>query len=685
MSGILMSHISPLFLAFSGVLAAAVTLLLYYKASQSTQLTKRKVYLLAALRFLGVFLIGALLLPIVFQQKEKIVRKPMLVLAMDNSQSMADYPGLTDLFQELKEGLSDDYQVQSCYFDTEVNLGEGFNWQGEASNLGALFAWPKANLSHENTQKLLVITDGIYNQGRDPLGIVQDMKIPVYPIAVGDTQQIKDIWIEKLDYNESVFVGNTTPVFTHIKASGLAGSSATVQLWRKDKMLAEQVLQLRGQNYFEKLLWQVKAEEEGLLSLQLRILPVSAEENIENNTQALSLIVRDDKKKVLFLSAGLHPDAGAFRRPLQKNPAFDFTQKYLQTYVYEPNDYHLVILHDLPAKGADHPELNKLLKSQTPLLFILGQNTDLERIHGMVPLFEISNSRGLSDDVHPALNTSFSLFDWDLEQTDFDGLAPLNVPFGDYKPFPSSYVLLYQQKGKVATGKPLLAFATSTSRKAGFLMGEGLWRWTMNDYFLHQSHERTEKLILKTVHYLVEQEPKHRIELDYKLEYASYEKVAFTGRIYNASYALTTKPELTLLLQDSSGSKYPYVFSRKQAEYRLNMGSLPKGHYSFRVSANLGDTLLERAGSFRVIKSNLEAVKTQANHRTLQLVAAQTGGKMFFPDQYQEILEQLNRDARPVTQVTTHFSSLIHNKWWFVCVLILLTLEWFLRKFWGGI
>jgi hypothetical protein len=82
---------------------------------------------------------------------------------------------------------------------------------------------------------------------------------------------------------------------------------------------------------------------------------------------------------------------------------------------------------------------------------------------------------------------------------------------------------------------------------------------------------------------------------------------------------------------------------------------------------------------------NIENTDLQANHKLLYQLAENSGGKFFARNQKEELISALKNNDRMV--VKTFFqemvNELINLKWIFALILVLLSLEWFLRKFWG--
>ena len=79
----------------------------YYRGQKiSKQVAKWKLFLLIILRSLGLFLLGLLLLGILFESKEIKTQKPVLINLIDNSTSMLNYTDSLSVKKELSDCLN---------------------------------------------------------------------------------------------------------------------------------------------------------------------------------------------------------------------------------------------------------------------------------------------------------------------------------------------------------------------------------------------------------------------------------------------------------------------------------------------------------------------------------------------------------------------------------------------------
>jgi len=83
---------------------------------------------------------------------------------------------------------------------------------------------------------------------------------------------------------------------------------------------------------------------------------------------------------------------------------------------------------------------------------------------------------------------------------------------------------------------------------------------------------------------------------------------------------------------------------------------------------------------------NVEQLNLRADHQLLNLIALQTEAEMVYPNQLNELRNMLisREDAKPVTYVERGFYELIGLRWILFLLILILTVEYFLRRYLGS-
>ena len=390
------------------------------------------------------------------------------------------------------------------------------------------------------------------------------------------------------------------------------------------------------------------------------------------------------KQKILILNGAPHPDVAAIRESIEKNENYQVDVVSARDFTGNFNAYNLVILHQVPFKGgAALPQLDELVKSSIPAIFILGSGSDLMRFNTLKLGVSISSSQSKMDESQGITNNGFGLFTVSDELNSFvQDAPPLLCPFGEYKMTASAVPLFNQRIGKVSTAKPLILFNQGTDDKTAVVCGEGLWKWKLNNYLKKGNHLAFDELISKMIQYLAVKADKSFFRVSCKNRFLENETVKFDAEVYNESYEMINDPEVRMVITDARGKKFNYTFNRTTAAYQLNAGTFPIGEYKYTATAKNGNSVLQESGAFSVVPVVVESMQLVADHSLLNNLATAHNGEMVYPANIRQIIEKIrNRDdIKSVSYDEKRFNDLVGLFWIFLVIIALLGTEWFLRK-----
>ena len=116
--------------------------------------------------------------------------KPIIVVGVDQSESMKGVAHLQELeagIKELQNNLDDNHQIDLYSVGTNTTLLDSFHYQNKSSNYSSFFQQLSDVYSHRNVVAVVLASDGLYNQGSNPLYVDYPFQAPLYTIALGDT------------------------------------------------------------------------------------------------------------------------------------------------------------------------------------------------------------------------------------------------------------------------------------------------------------------------------------------------------------------------------------------------------------------------------------------------------------------------------------------------------------------
>lgn len=687
------------FLIFCVLLGAGYAALLYYRDNTFREQPRMVTVIMAALRFLAVTLLAILLLSPLLKSLLVETKKPVVVLAQDVSESVAvDLNGTAldtykQQWQALKDGLSADYEVHELAFGDEVREKNDFQFGDKVTNMSELLRGIYDLYGGQNLGAVVIASDGVYNEGSNPAYTDVPLSAPVYTVALGDTTPKKDLLVKRVFHNKIAYLGDKFTVQVDVAASNCAGQQTVLSVGKvvdgQTRNLQNIPVSISGNDFFVTKEIQLEADQPGVVEYIFSVTGLQGEATSSNNKKEIFMDILDARQKILLLANSPHPDLSALRSTLDENKNYAVSLAYISDPGLDAGKYDFVILHNLPSSGNDISGVLKTLNDKRiPRLFIAGMQTGYSALSKAQGLISMQSDGKQSDDVQAVVNSKFAAFSLDEKLVEnLPQFNPITSAFGNFAATPQAQVLLNKRIGKIDTNQPLLALGETNGIKTGIFMGEGLWRWRLFDFLQHQNHELFNELIGKTVQYLSVKEDKRKFRINQdKNIFKENEPVVFGAELYNANYELTNEPDVSISIKNRDGKEFTFTFNKLGKAYSLSAGILPVGAYTYKASTTFNGEALTYEGKFSVQAIQLELFETTANHSVLRGLSARFGGETVFPAQLASIGEKIrtNQTVKPVIYQTTSTNPLINLKWIFALLALLLSAEWFMRRYFGA-
>jgi hypothetical protein len=537
-----------------------------------------------------------------------------------------------------------------------------------------------------NLQQVIFFSDGIYNQGISP--VFSNYSFPIYTLGLGDTTEKEDIILRSLLYNKIVYQGNRFPLVAEVVNNGFKGESINIDVLNNNRVIETKTITLDESQGYERIEFELDAENSGIQRYLVSIRTEQNEFSESNNVQEAYIEVVEGKEKILLLASAPHPDIKAFRSAIEKNDNYELTIGIPGVNEFEEEKYDLVILHQLPdRRNSYNQQIEKYVRDNTPLWFITGENTTINRFNNLNRSLSLRTLRNQFDNIFPAINPNFTLFNLSEETRQIiSGLPPVLVPFGEYTLKTESDVILYQQVGKIVTNKPLLLLNKTQGIKEAVLTGTGIWQWRLHEFMENESFAGFDDLISKIVQYLSAKEDKRKFRVyPVQNEFWDNEPVIFETEIYNDIYEKIYGQKIDLTIKDENDStlSYSYVISPANSRYRIS--GLHPGVYNYSARSNVNGEILTASGMFSVKKMQIELTSITADHQLMKELSRRSGGEFFAYPRTAELRESIQAsDVTPLILSSENYLAIINMKWIFFLLLVLFTIEWGSRKYLGG-
>ncbi|MNS91633.1 hypothetical protein D3C72_1257340 [compost metagenome] len=324
-------------------------------------------------------------------------------------------------------------------------------------------------------------------------------------------------------------------------------------------------------------------------------------------------------------------------------------------------------------------EANKTANLNTWI--VTGTNTDFNFLNQQQDIlqFKMSNQK---EDYLSDFSSQFNLFA--IDNIGFENLPPLQNAFGNLTVKGNIDVLLSSRIRNVNTNMPLLAYSENQGKRNAFLLGENIWKWRLQSHIDNQSYEKFDVFIDKTIQFLASSNARKSLVVNHESFYNSGEAIEITAQYFNKNYEFDENARLTISLTNKKTKQTKnYDLLKSNNSYKVNLDGLSAGDYSFKiVEAKSKNTY---NGFFEVLDFDIEKQFVNPDLSKLTQLASQTQGKVFHPNQIDELIKSLvqNEDYKAVQKAIVKKTPLVDWIWLLIFIAITLAAEWFIRKYHG--
>ncbi|MBU6332323.1 MAG: hypothetical protein KGQ80_07935 [Bacteroidetes bacterium] len=693
-----LTNYSPLWLLLAP-LGGALFAWFFYRNTKSKLSRAWFQYPLVLLRGIVVSLVILLLLNPFLKTQRKRVDRPLLVVAIDESQSMLFHNDslqqtsqLQNWLKEAKNQLGDGFDLRVMGFGDETSDSLLWRFDQQATDFSRLFQRIEDRYAGQRLAAVLLASDGIYNQGTEPVTQSSRLNVPIYCYGLGDTRQPRDLSIVDLRANRTSFVGTEFPVSVDLQATLMPGIEAEIFLEKLEGGRAISIdkksLRIGSGRFFENLLFTTPADRAGMHRYRIRATAPGGDDLPANDIREFFVEVVDARTSILLLGHGAHPDLGCIKDALEKSPLFEVNTAYS----FDPPQIKAgtaaVIVHQLPSVAPGSSAWMKIVESSgLPVWYIAGAASSIPQLNAMQSLVRITTQRGGVNSVLGSVVSDFALFTLEDElKKAIAGMPPLEAPFGTYSKGPAAVSLLNQKVGAMATDMPLWALAPNVRPRQALLLGEGIWRWRLAQAEKNKETDAVGELIRRTTQFLSVKPDDRPFQLrTVRRLFREQDDIVFEGVVFNKNREQVNEPDVQLNIISEEGQQFTYMMGKNGKSYRLNVGGLPAGQYRYKGSVTLAGERLESEGAFAVERVNLEQSRTAADHDLLSQMAAKSGGQFVAGGDGLALFKELSKrvPSTAVTYLERTLSELISLEILLILLGVCLSAEWMLRRYAG--
>ncbi|UCG53497.1 MAG: hypothetical protein JSW58_08065 [Candidatus Latescibacterota bacterium] len=598
--------------------------------------------------------------------------------------------------------------IHTAETDSVLPDGQGTDIRGSLEN---------AFKAHEgdNIAAFVVISDGVETEKslvRRPVP-----PVAVFTIGVGDTEAPEDVRIRDVDYNSIVRAPSRSTIETTIEYSG--DPNAPPGTIKQVKLL---LTTESGETVFEKDTLFVGAQREISQSIpvdfrepgrrQFRLDVVVGGHDAEPENNRRDIVIEAEKAGVRVLIVDLLPtwELHFITDLLRRDQTFDFDLVSITAespslakgktvevseFLNKLGDYDVLVLVSLNPdflSGRTAGSIKRfVLENGKGLLVLPAPSSLFERPRAWNSLADVLPVKGNPPFRHnlqytsvrpgaQAINNPITVqLAPRLSRTDWQQRSPLLGYYTPLIPKQGVEILLETTDAR----SPALVYHEVGEGRVALVSAGPLWRWK----FLADNNTVYDELLSRVLDFLARGDETERFVLKTKKNvYDSGEMAVLTAEVFNEKMQPVTGVPVRVEVSRVTGeTEVPldiFPMLRDGADntrFKTTLPPLGPGRYRIRGEADLpGRTLASEMLDISVSEVSVEFQRVNQDRSNLMSIARQSGGVYFQGDDIAEMIDRIPLEARIVE--TTSEISLRTSVIVFVIVLVLLSLEWIIRK-----
>ena len=657
---------------------------------------------------------------------------PGLAVLVDTSASMGLTDGLGARNEVLSSVLSSDalnilenrHSVHRYRFAEDLSPLSGRNidslsTDGAGTDIGGALSTLEDGIGAGRFAAAVLVTDGNFTVGRDPLRVAEQLDLPLYTVGIGDTLGVRDISVSHLTVNEVVYTGSNVPVEIVVRGRGYSNMRVPVTLREEGRILRSEEIALDASVEELSVVFHIVPETEGIHRYAVEVPELEGEITARNNRRDFAVKALKSGLRVLYIEGAPRPDLGFLRRTLEKDPNLEVTsilfrpdgQSFPEPVPTSRTDwfyYDLVILGsvDYDRIRPWAPYLVSFVEERGGGLIAFGGPHSFEMggyagtpVGKLMPFGIATTARGMTEaSFVPVLTVDggthpITRLDDDPSESErrWMALPPLPGMNRVGRAKPGATVLARHPTWPTENERaPVIAVHRYGKGSVLAIAAHALWRWDLMMWGSGGTNAAYEKFWNNAVRWITVRESSRRIRVaSDKLQYVDGKSIRFDGQIYDEHYRPVDGADLSVTVrtgQDEAGAYRLDLSSTGQGlgRYGGRLQFLPAGAYSFDATATLnGLPLGTDVGGFVVGEAGAEFERTRMNRKLLVQLADLTGGGFYVPSEIERLADDIRMDE--VTVRETRTVPFWNHPAVLAVLVCLLTGEWLVRRYFGMI
>ncbi len=637
---------------------------------------------------------------------------PVTAILVDDSKSMSiEKDEIQDKMRKIINKLAKSkYKFELIKFNSKSSFVnpdslEQIDFNGHLTNISSPINEIIKNKNEKNYQNVILITDGIYNSGENPIYLSEKSENPFFIIGVGDPKPKIDISINDILTNDFVYAQNQTPIRVSIKSNGFENQQTTISLFEDNKLLDKRNFQLQG-NYQE-IEFFYTPQHEGDKKLSFSIAPLKGEYTEKNNFASKYIKVLSNKIRVLTVAGKPSYDLSFINQSIKSNKDFQ-----LETLIEKPNgefyplfnnerfidSADIILFIGFPASINSERLIkkiyNKIEKDNTPLFILINPDTDFNRLSlfkSYLPfdwrsafgtasqvLIDVPEDKSKNEIINLGQDNSANLW---------NNFPPIYRVDRDFLSKPESEILAFYKIGNTRINQPLILSRNLNKHRSIAFIGFNIWRLKLLNAMREEESIYFDRFINNSIKWLTTKKiEKNLIVKPLKKIFDINEKITFTAQFYDDSNQPVENEQITLDIYEKGKKIISTLFKPLgNGIYTAELENLQNNDYQYLATALLSGKKFQDEGKFTVTESEIEFRDLTLREDLLKRMAMVTKGSYVHISQSDEFINNLQNylNKKPKEKEISNVFYAWNSIYTLILIILFLSFEWFLRKRWG--
>ena len=671
-------------------------------------INQSKKILLVSIRVLALLLLCFILFEPILNLSKKLILEPANMVFIDNSRSMTINDGtnrssnVKKILDDFSANASDDnltfFEFGNSTREVKDDSLDKISFTDGSTNLQDLFNYVKG--SDKNIASVTLITDGVLTSGSNPYYEAIKLGIPIFTIGIGDTTQRKDVEIKKVIHNDYLYAKTPTNIIAAIYNKGFAGQSVTASLYEDNKFISRQNVSLSSAG-IQNVAFDYDPQSSGEKKLSVTITPLKNEFTTANNKKIFYVNVLSNKIKVVLLASSPSADLTFINNALKRDENLEVSSivqitqdKFLNKLNYQILDSaNVFFLIGFPSDLTPENLLNRVIarikNDKVPYFLTLSSEISLNRLSllGDELSFTVTGISNIYREVQPEILQEQSTNPI-LKQSDKDiiglwnKLPPVLQLNSIFNPRIESKVLAEIKINNKVINSPLIITKNFSGKRSVTVLAKDIWKWKLQ--VAPKGIDLFDSFIINSLRWLRAGEEQKLVSIkSSKKNYSQGERIEFSAQVADESLNPVSDAEIKIKIRSD---KNEYETDMQNVAPGLYEGSIiinEPGDFRFTGEAYEDGILLGKDnGNFNIGETDLEMINPTMNYSLLNLLAHDSGGKFYTPDNYKPVIQKINRlnKVSSKEKIVKSEITLWSDKWILIIAILLFSLEWFIRK-----